>query len=216
MIECGVRIIFCPLPSIIDSTLEDHLQTETFISFVSWSPCGHLSCARIVSDAWMEFWDSNIQTWSLHPEYSRSSRSFTNGESRAVGRMLFPWLMCSTALRCWTFTTPQCSPTGSAATTHCCDTAASLTPQFGFLTCICSVKFRMWESGSACTPGSVPKTSSFLWKVKQIWLANDNHMPAVVQAHGKGRRRVDMKPCCSSQSSCSCERVRNTTPVMCV
>lgn len=142
------------------------------------------------------------------------------GESSAVGRTLFSWMMCSTwcraALLCWTDTTPRHLPAGSAATTCYYDTAVSLTPEFGFLTCICSIKFRMWESGSACTPGSMPKTSSFLWKVKQIWLSNDNHMPGVVRAHGKGRRRVDVKPCCLSQSSCSYERVRDSTSVMCV
>lgn len=142
------------------------------------------------------------------------------GEIRAVGRTLFSWMMCSpwcrAALLCWTDTAPRCSLAGSAASTHCCDTAVSLTPEFGFFGCICLVKFRMWESGSVCAPRSVPKTSSFLWKVKQIQLSNKNCMPRVVQAHRKGRRSIYVKPCCLSQSSCSYERVRDSTSVLCV
>lgn len=120
------------------------------------------------------------------------------GQAEQGEGQCFSWMMCSTwcraALLCWTDTTARRSPAGSAATTRCYDPAVSLPPELGFLAWICSVKFRMWESGSACTPGSVPETSSFLWKVKQIWLSNDNHMPGAVQAHGEGRRRVDVKP----------------------
>lgn len=135
------------------------------------------------------------------------------------GGTLFSLMMYSmwlrAALPCWTDSTPQRLPTSSVATTHCYDTVVSLTLELGFLTYTCSIKFRMWESGSACTPGNVPKTSSFLWKVKQIWLSNDNHMHRAVQAHWKEWRGVDAKHCCSTQRSHSCERVIETTFVLC-
>lgn len=116
-------------------------------------------------------------------------------------RKLFSLMMHSMWLRA---ALPWCLLTSSVATTHCYDTEVSLTLELGFLTCTCSIKFRIWESGSACTPRNVPKTSSFLWKVKEIWLSNDNHMHRVVQAHWKERRRVDVRHCCLTQGLHSC------------
>lgn len=135
------------------------------------------------------------------------------------GRTLFSLMMYSmwlgAALPCWTDITLQHLPTSSIATTHCYDTEVSLTLELGFLTCTCSIKFRMWESGSVCTPGNVPRTSSFFWKVKQIWSSNDNHMQRAVQANWKERRRVDVEDCCLTQSSHSCERVMDSIFVIC-
>lgn len=59
---------------------------QTFIYFVSWSPSGCLSCDRIVSDAWMEFWDWNIQPWHLDPDYFKSSCSIRNGGKQSSGK----------------------------------------------------------------------------------------------------------------------------------
>lgn len=79
----------------------------------------------------------------------------------------------------------------------------------------CSIAFRIWESGSVCAHRNVPKTSSFLWKVKQIRLSNDNHMHRVVQAHWKDRRRVDVKHCFLIQNSDSCESQESSFVYVC-
>lgn len=115
----------------------------------------------------------------------------------------------------WTGIVPRRLPTNSIATTCCRDTEVSLMLKLGVLTCTCSMKFKTWESGSACTPGNVPETSSFLGKVKQIWLPDDNHMHRAVQAQWMEWRRTDVKRCCLTQSSHSCERVMETTFVFC-
>lgn len=120
------------------------------------------------------------------------------------------WLRA--ALPGWPTTTPQHLPVSSTAITHCYDTAVSLTLELGFLTWTCSIKVRIWESGSACIPGSVPKTSSFLCKVKQIWLSNDNHM------HGSSSLEGVVELVLSTavhQSSCSCERLVESASVTC-
>lgn len=118
------------------------------------------------------------------------------------------WLRA--ALPGWPNITPQHLPISSIAITHCDETAVSFPLELGFLTWACSMKVRIWESGSACTPGSMPKTSSFLCKVKQIWLSNDNHM------HGslEGVEELVLSTAVY-QSSCSSERLVESASVTC-
>lgn len=120
------------------------------------------------------------------------------------------WLRA--ALPGWPTITPQHLPVSSTAITHCYDTAVSLTLELGFLTWTCSIKVRIWESGSACIPGSVPKTSSFLCKVKQIWLSNDNHMHGSSSLEGVEELVLSTAV---HQSSCSCERLVESASVTC-